>query len=622
MSNELLPIIVFAPIVLGFITLFLPRALRYFTAPLTLLVTALVFLGAVGIFQDKTLSYSVPIFNIQEISFDLLLRNTSLSSFMILFAAGFTSLIAIYSVKSSMDNKAANIFYGAIMLTAGGSIGVLLADHLLVLLFFWEIVTVALYLMITTGQEKSNFAATKTFAMLGASDGALLLGILFTYKICGTFQMSHIAITENEPLAIAAFLLMAVAALTKAGAFPLHTWLPTSGQYSNAAVMAILPASIDKLLGIYLLVVLVLPQKGLFAMVAWDLRLVLAIIGAATVLIAVMIAMVQHNIKKLFAYHAISQVGYMVLGIATMNPIGLAGGLFHMLNHSIYKSCLFLCGGAVEESTGTAELEQLGGLGKKMPLTFMACFIAAMSISGVLPFNGFASKWLVYQGIIQMGKDTTTTAAILWPLWLVTAMFASALTLASFVKILHSVFLSRMPDALRETKEVSAFKFVPMMILAALCVIFGILYTLPLKIFIYPALGFKGDLQVLGFWDSSFATLMLMIGLCVGAVIIAAVSIGKKARKVPTWTCGEIQPNDSMIIPGTAFYKTVSSLEGLKQLYSWQEKEVFDPYTQAGKSGSGLTNMLKWLHNGILPIYMNWVTIGLLVLLFILCEIW
>ncbi|MBU1260758.1 MAG: hypothetical protein KJ757_02040 [Planctomycetes bacterium] len=619
--NELLPIIVFVPLVLGFILLFLPRALRRFSAALTLLITALVLLGAINIFQVKTLNYSVPIFNLQQINFDLLLRATPLSAFMILFAAGFTFLVAIYSVKSFIDNKSANIFYGAILLTAGGSIGIFLADHLLVLLVFWEIVTVALYLFITTGRKNSNFAATKTFAMLGASDGALLLGILFLYKICGTFQMSQINLTENSAFVIITFLLMLAAAVAKAGALPLHSWLPTSGQFSDASVMAILPASIDKLLGIYLLVLLVMPQRGIFSVIASDMKLILAVIGAATVLIAVMIAMVQHNIKKLFAYHAISQVGYMFLGIATMTPIGFAGALFHMLNNSIYKSCLFLCGGAVEKSTGTAELEELGGLGRKMPLTFIACFIAALSISGVLPFNGFASKWLVYQGIIQM-RSGTGTAAALWPLWLVIAMFASALTLASFVKILHSVFLSRLPDALKDTKEVSAFQYLPMLILAALCVIFGVFYMLPLKVFIYPALGFKDNLQLIGWWDSPVATLLLIAGLLVGFVIVAAASIGKKARMVPTWTCGEIQPNDSMIIPGTAFYKTVSSLAGLKQLYFWQENEVFDPYVQAGKTGGAVTALLKWLHNGILPMYMNWVTLGLLVLLFVLCKIW
>ena len=148
------------------------------------------------------------------------------------------------------------------------------------------------------------------------------------------------------------------------------------------------------------------------------MSLVLAAIGAATILIAVMVAMVQHNLKKLLSYHAISQVGYMVLGIATGTPVGIAGGLFHMLNHAIYKCCLFLCGGAAEQAAGTPELDRMGGLGKKMPITFITCLVAALSISGIPLFNGFVSKWMVYQGVINMGSDQGIMAAKLWPVWL------------------------------------------------------------------------------------------------------------------------------------------------------------------------------------------------------------
>ena len=213
--------------------------------------------------------------------------------------------------------------------------------------------------MITTGGKNSNFAGTKSFAMIGASDGALLLGITLLWMVSGTFAISEINVATGTIISVAAFLLLMVAAITKAGAMPLHTWIPTSGEYAPVSVMALLPAAIDKLLGIYLLVVIV---RKLFE-ISVSLRLVMAIIGAATIIVAVMIAMVQHNLKKLLSYHAISQVGYMVLGIATGTTVGLVGGVFHMINHAIYKCCLFLCGGAVEKNAGTTELEELGGLG-------------------------------------------------------------------------------------------------------------------------------------------------------------------------------------------------------------------------------------------------------------------
>ena len=121
------------------------------------------------------------------------------------------------------------------------------------------------------------------------------------------------------------------------------------------------------------------------------MSILLLVIGSFTIIAAVLGALVQHNLKKLLSFHAVSQVGYMVLGIGTGLPIGIAGGLFHMLNNAIYKCCLFLAGGAVEKKTGTTELSQLGGLARFMPLTFTAALVASLSISGVPPFNGFRS---------------------------------------------------------------------------------------------------------------------------------------------------------------------------------------------------------------------------------------
>jgi formate hydrogenlyase subunit 3/multisubunit Na+/H+ antiporter MnhD subunit len=439
------------------------------------------------------------------------------------------------------------------------------------------------------------------------------------WVLSGTFTISRIDVETTGALSIIAFLLLMTAAITKAGALPLHTWLPTSGESAPTSVMALLPAAIDKLLGIYLLVLVV---RSIFIIKAGALSVILALIGAATIIIAVMIAMVQHNLKKLLSYHAISQVGYMVLGIATGTPVGIAGGVFHMLNHAIYKCCLFLCGGAVEQATGTPELDRLGGLGKKMSITFTTCLIAALSISGIPPLNGFVSKWMVYQGTIQMGTAHTGLAARLWPLWLTCAVFGSALTLASFVKLIHSLFLSRLPSDLKNVKEVSPLQTVPMIVLASLCVFFGIFYHVPLRYFIYPALNIEWETAIFGTWASALATILLVVGIIIGCLILAVSLWSKKARIVPTWTCGEVQDNEQMIIPGTHFYKTVSDMGGLKQLYTGQEKGYFDPYDQSGRIGLALTQFLRWLHSGVLPMYLTWVTVGLLVILFVLCKIW
>jgi formate hydrogenlyase subunit 3/multisubunit Na+/H+ antiporter MnhD subunit len=618
-----LAVCVFLPLVVGFVMLFFPNRLRPVFKAITFIISIITFILAWKILSLQSPAFSRSLFQIGRLKMDLILVAKPLGAFILLFAMGFGLLITLYSIKSvGSDFKRSGEYYGAILLTIGGSAGILLSDHLLLLLIFWEIVTVSLYLLISTGGKNSNFAATKSFAMIGASDAAFLLGIAMVWLSSGyELEISKIGVAATGAVPIAAFLLLMLAAVTKAGALPMHTWLPTSGEFAPASVMALLPAAIDKLLGIYLLVLIV---KGIFILEPGVLSTILALIGAMTVIIAVMIAMVQHNLKKLLSYHAISQVGYMVLGIATMTPVGIAGGVFHMLNHSIYKCCLFLCGGAVEQQAGTAELERLGGLGRKMHFTFAACMIASLSISGVPPFNGFVSKWMVYQGVVKMGYEQTNSLAILWPIWLVAAMFGSALTLASFVKLIHSLFLSRLPDELKDVKEVSISMKIPMIVLALLCVLFGVFYPWVLTYLIYPALDITEVQAVLsGTWDSSFATGLLLLGIVIGLLIIIAGLMAKKARLVPTWTCGEIQDNEQIIIPGTHFYKTVSSMSGLKQLYAGQEKNHFDLYNQGSRVGLVLTRFLRFLHNGVLPTYLTWVTLGLLIILFVVCkQIW
>ena len=625
--DKILLVPVFLPLIAGFVLLFLPNRFRSISSVLTLIISVVTFVLGITIFTGGKSEYAWSILHLGEqlggLELVLMLSVKPLGAFMLMFAMGFALLITLYSLRSIGQSMArVNEYYAAILLTIGGSAGILLSNHLLFLLIFWEIVTVSLYLLIATGGRNSNFAATKSYALIGASDAAFMLGVFIVWAISGTFVISDISLATTSALSIIAFLLLMIAAITKAGALPLHTWLPTSGEYAPASVMALLPAAIDKLLGIYLLVVV---TWEMFIIKPGILMTILAIIGAATIIIAVMVAMVQHNLKKLLSYHAISQVGYMILGIATGTPVGIAGGLFHMLNHAIYKCCLFLCGGAVEQETGTAELDELGGLGKKMPITFVTCLIAALSISGVPPFNGFVSKWMVYQGVIKMGTTETGWSAGLWPIWLTCAMFGSALTLASFVKLIHSMFLSRLPDKLKGVREVAPVQTIPMVVLALLCVLFGVFYKVPLNMFIYPALNALGigtEGAIFGTWQSGLATILIIAGIGIGVLIWVIGKFSKNVRIVPTWTCGEVQSNEEMRIPGTHFYKTVSRMGGLKQLYKSQEKGYFDVYDQGGRCGLALTAFLQWLHSGVLPMYLTWVTLGLLVVLFVVCEIW
>ena len=192
--------------------------------------------------------------------------------------------------------------------------------------------------------DAAGDAAGKTFVVIGFSDCALLLGVLLLWQLTGTLRMSAFdGVPVSGGVLTAAYLLLLTGALVKAGAMPGHTWIPKAAEGAPVSVMAYLPASLDKLLGIYLLARISLRMFALND----GLRLLLLVIGAVTIVLAVMMALVQHNLKKLLAFHAVSQVGYMVMGIGTGVPLGIAGGLFHMLNNALYKCCLFLGAGAV-----------------------------------------------------------------------------------------------------------------------------------------------------------------------------------------------------------------------------------------------------------------------------------
>ena len=531
------------------------------------------------------------------------------NAFVLLFISLFGSLIILYSIgflKGKNDIDSYNLYYPYILATIAASIGTVLSNNLLIFIGFWGFLGLTLYLLIAIEGEKAKAAAKKTFIIIGGTDTFMILGVAIIWKLTGTLNMDEAVIPLTSGLAIFSFILLALGAFAKAGAVPLHTWIPDSAEVAPLPVMAFLPASLDKLLGIYFLAKIAL---SIFVMeVNSAMSIFLLTIGAVTIIAAVMMALIQHNMKRLLSYHAVSQVGYMVLGIGTANPIGIAGGLFHMLNHAIYKSTLFLTAGAVEKETGTTDLDSLGGLAKFMPISFVCCLIASLAISGVPPLNGFVSKWMIYQGIIEIGS----THNPLWVVWLAAAMFGSALTLASFMKLLHAVFLGQ--EGTRKgakIKEVSASMWVPMVILASLCVIFGIFaFRLPIKIFIAPAISV--GISYTGLWQPAWATIFILIGLALGFIIYLMGNI-KNVRAVEPFIGGETLPNE--VRPtGTEFYNTITDIPVLDKIYTMAKKGFFDVYEVGKKVTFSISGALQYLHNGVLPTYLVWCLLGMIIL--------
>lgn len=602
MFVNLLLIPVLLPFAVGLFTFILPKKDRWFRGILALITSIVAFASAIWIYIEKTLELRFSLLAIGNFTLSFDLAPTPLSSFILIFATGFGLLISLYSLGYVTGRSRVREYYAFFLFALGGSSGVLLADHFLLFLIFWEVVTASLYFLVTVGGAQSKAGASKTFAMLGGADGCLLLGIGIVWFLNGSFTISSLHIPFEGALPVIAFVLMMIGAITKAGAMPFHSWIPAASEAAPAPVMAFLPAAVDKLLGIYLLIML---TTRIFVLTS-GLGLLLMIIGSVTILAAVMMAMVQHDLAKLFSYHAVSQVGYMLLGIGTMNPIGIAGGLFHMLNHSIYKSCLFLCAGAVERKTGTKDLSELGGLVKVMPVTFIACLVSALAISGVPPFNGFVSKWLVYQGVLETGMKASY-------IFLVAAMFGSALTLASFIKAIYSVFLgTKTQKTAKVKKDVGFGMALPMIVLALLSLGFGIYYRFPLNFFVYPGAGVQAVIP--GIWNSTWATGLIILGLVVGFIIYLLGKYRKSARVVDPFIGGEKLEQETGRVIGTHFYDTIKEMPVLKGTYTAQGKGYLDPYTWIGGLGLGITGFLKRIHNGLLSWYLSWSLLGILIL--------
>jgi NADH:ubiquinone oxidoreductase subunit 5 (subunit L)/multisubunit Na+/H+ antiporter MnhA subunit len=539
-------------------------------------------------------------------------RFDNLSIFVGIFVSIFSLLIIIYSFGFMRGRKGLIRYYLYILLTLAMSLGAVFANNLLLFIVFWGFLGLLLYLLIGFGQKKNTaYTAKKTFIIIGGTDAVMLLGLALVWKIAGSLEMDKISIALTSKTAVAAYICLAVGAFAKAGAMPVHTWVPDTAEDAPTPVSAFLPASLDKLLGIYFLIRLTL---DMFKM---DLAMntVLMAVGSFTIVAAVMMALVQHDLKRLLGYHAVSQVGYMILGIGTGNPIGIAGGLFHMLNNAIYKSCLFLSGGAVEKKAGTTNLDKLGGFAKMMPISFAAFFIASLAISGVPPFNGFASKWMIYQGVIDTAKSGK-----LWIVWLVAAMFGSALTLASFMKLVHAVFLGQ-PSTDRKTdgKETSPSMWIPSAILAVLCIVFGVFaYRVPLKMFIFPSLG--ETVSFTGIWESGIATVLIVISIIIGFLIYLVGTV-TKTRTAEIFVGGEtVEQHPEMRVSGTEFYETIRQIGILKAIYKLAEKKVFDIYEVGVKFTLAFNKVLRYIHNGILLTYLSWCLLGMLVLFYVLLR--
>ncbi len=475
---NVLPIFILLPLGAGFLMLmayrtgknlpdFIGNAATFFLAAMALSLYFFRPFGAVMIFKTGYFPAGIGINLVLDGLSHLLLLIVNLVAFFITFYS------VSYMDKYSKKEK----YYSLLMLMVAGMNGAILTGDLISFFVFMELAAISGSVLVAFGTEYEELEASFKYLVMGSVASIFILfAVIMIYSITGTTNMADIAqcFPGNANYAkMLITLLFLIGFGTKAAIIPFHAWLPDAHPAAPAPISAMLSGVLIKALGIYALVRTFFNVLGM----THQLSNIFMMLGVISLLAGVIMALGQWDLKRLLAYHSISQVGYIILGIGLATPLGVLGGLFHLFNHAIFKSLLFLTAGSVEHSTGTRQLKELGGLRQKMPVTSNASLAASLAISGLPPFNGFWSKLFIIIACIQAGKLWFAAAAVI----------GSILTLASFMKVQKYVFFEKLPAQLRDTKESPWFMGAPMVILALLCLAVGLFFPVIVNFLINPA---------------------------------------------------------------------------------------------------------------------------------------
>ena len=395
-------------------------------------------------------------------------------------------LSSIYSIGYMNKDHHLGHYYTLFLMLSGSVLGLVFTGDIFNMFVMIEIMTFA-SVALTAFRNDSEGALEAAFKYLvigSIGSSSVLAGVAMLYSQCHTLNMAQLSSILSgglTPTSVVAFGLIVAGFGVKSYIVPFHT--PAADAYAAAptSVSMVFSGMVNKA-GVYGMIRMV--YIVFRAMDHSSVQMLLAVFGAVTMFVGVTMALTQHEFKRLLAFHSISQIGYVITAVSLGSALGLTGGLFHAMNHTLFKGLLFLCAGAVLYRTGTTNLDKLGGLSKKMPQTTICFLIGAGAISGLPPFNGFASKWMIYQGIFT---KALTSGNFLYVIITVTALIVSVMTLASFIKVTQAVFFGQLREEHNDVKEVPAVMLIPMYIMAALCVICGTIYPLVSKYLLFPA---------------------------------------------------------------------------------------------------------------------------------------
>jgi len=410
--------------------------------------------------------------------YGIVLIKDNLSMLMLIIVNVVAFLTIIYSFSYITRYEDYLRFFSLFMLMLAGMNGVVLSGDLFNLFVFLEIASIASYALVGYGVGAEELEASFKYLILGVLASTLILfGIGMVYSVTGSVNMADIArFLINHPGNRAVLMATGLFLLgfgLKAGLVPFHAWLPDAHPSAPAPISAMLSGVLIKVLGIYALIRVSYHIIGITPLVSQ----IFIVIGCLSMVVGALMGFGQDDIKRLFAFSSISQMGYVMVGIGLGTPLGIIGALFHLLNHAGFKSLLFLSSGAIEGETGTRKLSLLGGLREKMPITSTSSVVGALSISGVPPFNGFWSKLIILLAALKAGN--IPVAAIL--------VFTAFLTLSYYLRFQKNAIFGEVRKKVEGAREAPIPMVAPLVLFAVFCLFAGIFNNSIITNIIMPA---------------------------------------------------------------------------------------------------------------------------------------
>jgi multicomponent Na+:H+ antiporter subunit D len=471
LSEQLPVLVVVAPLLAAPLCVVIDRPLP---AWLVALAAALLsFVCAIGLLvqvpDDGAISYHLggwaPPWGIEY-------RVDRLSAFVLLIVSAMASLVMLYARRSVEDeipaDRAAR-FYGAFLLAFAGLLGIVATGDAFNVFVFLEISSLASYALISMGRDRRALNAAFQYLIMGTIGATfILIGIGFLYMMTGTLNMQDLAArlpaVEDTRTVRAGFAFLTVGIGLKLALFPLHLWLPNAYAYAPSIVSAFLAATATKV-ALYVMLRFMIGLFGAdFALHEMPLDKILLVLGLLGILSASLIAIYQTDVKRMFAYSSVAQIGYMVLGIGVATATGVTAAILHLFNHALMKGTLFLALGAVAYRLGTANLGELRGLGRRMPWTMGAMVVGGLSLIGVPPTVGFVSKWYLVLAVIERGW---------WPVALI-VLIGSMLALVYVWRLIEVAYFQSPEDEIGAPCEAPLSMLVPIWLLVGANIYFGL----------------------------------------------------------------------------------------------------------------------------------------------------